>query len=182
VGRLGGGPIVYVTLGTIFNTESGDLFGRIVAGVRRLPVEVVVTVGRGLDPAELGAQPRNVHVEQYVPQSLLLPHCAAVVSHAGSGSVTGALEHGLPLVCIPMGADQPLNAARCTALGVGRALDAVALTPGDVFAATSAVLTEPGYRQAAARLQAEIAALPSVPYAVTLLERLAVERRPLLST
>lgn len=105
--RLRGRRTVHLTLGTIFNTESGDLFSRVLAGVRELPVEVVVTVGRGVDPAELGPQPNNVHVERYVAQASLLPHCAAVVSHGGSGSVTATLEHGLPLVCIPMGADQP---------------------------------------------------------------------------
>lgn len=166
------GRAVYVTLGTIFNTESGDLLARVLAGVRELPVPVVVTIGRARDPAELGPQPGNVQVTRYVPQPLLLPHCAAVVSHAGSGSVTGALAHGLPLVCIPLGADQPRNAARCTALGAGRALDAVTATPDDIRAATLAVLTEPPYRQAARRLQAELAALPSPGDAVTLLERL----------
>ena len=33
--------LVYVTPGTIFNQESGDLFERIVEGVRDLPVDVV---------------------------------------------------------------------------------------------------------------------------------------------
>lgn len=173
IARLLGRPTIYVTLGTIFNTESGDLFHRVLAGVRELPVEVVVTVGRGIDPAEVSPQPVHVHVERYVPQSLLLPHCAAVISHGGSGSVTGALAHGPPLVCIPLGADQPRNAERCTALGVGRTLGVVGLTPYDVRVATSAVLTEPGYRTAAARLQAEIAALPDPAAAVVLLERLA---------
>lgn len=181
VERLGGGPVVYVTLGTIFTTESGDLLSRVLAGVRELPVEVVVTVGRTRDPAELGPQPGTVHVEHYVDQSLLLPHCAAVVTHGGSGSVLGALAHGLPLVCLPMGADQPLNAARCTALAVGLALDVMTLTPHDARDATSAVLTDPGYRQAAGRLQAEIAALPPPSHAVALLERLATEQRPVLS-
>jgi UDP:flavonoid glycosyltransferase YjiC (YdhE family) len=171
--RLSGAPVVYVTLGTIFNTESGDLFDRVIAGVRGLPVDVVVTTGRAVDPASLGPQPANVHVEQYVAQSLLLPRSTAVISHAGSGSITGALEQGLPVVCIPMGADQPLNAARCSALGVGPTLDAMTLTPGDVAAAASAILTDPSYRAAAGRVQAEIAALPPASYAVGLLERLA---------
>jgi UDP:flavonoid glycosyltransferase YjiC (YdhE family) len=48
---------VYVTLGTIFNQESGDLFERIVEGVRDLRVNVVATVGRALDPQVLGPQP-----------------------------------------------------------------------------------------------------------------------------
>ena len=65
--------LVYVTLGTIFNQESGDLFERIVEGVRDLPIDVVATVGRGLDPEVLGPQPPNVHVERYIPQAQLLP-------------------------------------------------------------------------------------------------------------
>jgi UDP:flavonoid glycosyltransferase YjiC (YdhE family) len=170
--RTDGRPLVYVTLGTIFNTESGDLLARVVQGVRELPVEVVVTVGRSMDPAELGPQPQHVRVERYVPQSSLLPRCAAAVTHAGSGSVAGALQHGVPLVCIPIGADQPLNAARCTALGVGVALDAVALTPDEARAATSEVLTAPRYRAAAERLRAEVASQPPVEHAVALLERL----------
>ena len=116
-------PLVYFTLGTIFNLESGDLFERVLAGLSGLPVSVVVTVGREVDPKALGPQPGNVRVEQYVPQSLLLPRCDLVVSHAGSGSVVGALAHGLPMVLLPIGADQPLNAARCEALGVARVLD-----------------------------------------------------------
>src|SRR5262249_55443283 len=80
-------PLVYFTLGTIFNLESGDLFERVLAGLRELPADVIVTVGRELDPDVLGSQPSNVQIRQYVPQSVLLPHCDLCVSHGGSGSV-----------------------------------------------------------------------------------------------
>ena len=103
--------------------ESGDLFQRVLAGLRDLPIDLIVTVGRDLDPVDLGTQPANVHVERFMPQAALLPHCDLVVSHAGSGSVLGALAHGLPMVLLPIGADQPLNAARCQALGVADVLD-----------------------------------------------------------
>lgn len=179
--RSSDAPTVYVTLGTVFNMESGDLFSRVLAGLRDLPVDLVVTVGRDIDPEELGPQPDNVHVERYIPQSLILPHCDAVVSHGGSGSVMGALAHGVPLVCIPMGADQPHNAARCSELGVARVLDALTTTPEAVGIAVSTVLTEPAYRQAAERLRIETAALPGPAHALSLLERLAAEKRPLLT-
>ena len=172
-------PTVYFTLGTIFNLESGDLLERVLAGLRELPLNVIATVGRELDPAEFGPQPENIQIERYISQSLLLPHCAAVISHGGSGSVIGALAHGLPMVLLPMGADQPHNAARCAALGVARRLDAVEAAPETIRMAVTTVLAEPGYRQAAERLQAEIAALPEPPYAVKLLERLAAEQQPL---
>lgn len=169
-----GVPTVYVTLGTVFNTESGDLFSRVVEGVRALPVQVVVTVGRGIDPSELGPQPGHVHVARYLPQSLVLPHCDVVVSHGGSGSVAGALAHGVPMVCLPMGADQPDNAARCEDLGLGRVLDPVTATPATVRQAVAEVIAEPGPRQVAQRLRAQWTALPGPAHAVRLLEQLAL--------
>jgi UDP:flavonoid glycosyltransferase YjiC (YdhE family) len=104
-----------------------------------------------------------------------------VVSHGGSGSVLGALAHGRPMVVLPMGADQPLNAARITALGVGRSLDAIAATPDDVREAASSVLADASCRESAGRVADEIAALPSPDVAVGLLERLARERRPIVA-
>ncbi|HET6173674.1 MAG TPA: glycosyltransferase [Gaiellales bacterium] len=174
-------PMVYVTLGTVFNVESGDLFARILEGLRHLPANVVMTVGREIDPAEFGPQPPSVRVEQYVPQASLLPHCSAVVSHGGSGTVMGALAHGLPMVLIPLGADQPANAARCAELGIARVLDAVRATPEQVLEAVSVALLDPVCRRAAQQMRDEIAALPGPVHAVALLERLATERRPLLA-
>jgi UDP:flavonoid glycosyltransferase YjiC (YdhE family) len=168
-------PIVYFTLGTIFNLESGDLFERVLAGLSQLPVSVVVTVGRELDPHVLGPQPANVRVERYIPQSVLLPHCELVVSHAGSGSVVGALANGVPMVLLPIGADQPLNAARCQALHVARVLDPVRATAADVSKAATDVRSDPSYRRNAQRLQAEIEALPGPEHALRLIERLSAD-------
>jgi UDP:flavonoid glycosyltransferase YjiC (YdhE family) len=158
--RRGDVPLVYLTLGTVYNMESGDLFQRVLVGLRDLPIDLAVTVGRDLDPDELGPQPANVHIERFMPQAALLPRCDMVVSHAGSGSVLGALAHGLPMVLIPIGADQPLNAARCRALGVAEVLDAVGATPEMVRAAVVRVLADAGSRGAAMRIRDEIAALP----------------------
>ena len=169
-------PTVYFTLGTVFNVESGDLFVRVLAGLRDLPVNIVVTVGPHIDPTELGQQPANVLIERYISQQSILPHCSLVVSHGGSGSVSGALAHGLPSVLIPMGADQPLNAARCLQLGVARVLDPISATPDTVRAAASLVLADPRYRRAAERIRDEFAVLPGPAHALPLLERLAAQR------
>jgi MGT family glycosyltransferase len=149
----------------------------VLAGLRELPIELAVTVGRDIDPAEFGPQPANVHIERYVPQAILLPHCHLVVSHGGSGSVLGALAHGLPMVLLPLGADQPLNATRCETLGVARILDAVGATPLMVRETVSRVLDDPAYRRAAEGFRDEIGALPGPRHAVRLLEQLAAEPR-----
>ena len=159
-----------MTLGTVFNLESGDLFERVLAGLGGLSVSVVVTVGPGLEPSALGRVPANVRVERFVPQSALLRRCDAVVCHGGSGSVTGALAHGVPLVVLPMGADQPMNAARVEALGVGRTLDAIGSTPEDIRGAVRQVIDDPTFRRAAERVRDEVAALPGPEHAVNLIE------------
>jgi UDP:flavonoid glycosyltransferase YjiC (YdhE family) len=165
-------PNVYFTLGTVFNEESGDLFARVLTGLRELPINVVVTLGRNLDAEVVGRQPENVHVERYIPQSALLTSCDLMINHGGSGSVIGSLAHGVPLVVLPMGADQPLNAARCEQLGVGMVLDAVRAISRSVAEAVTTVLSDPNFRVAAQRIRDEIAALPGPEAVVPLLEGL----------
>ena len=118
-----------------------------------------------------------MHVERYVPQTVLLPHCDLVVNHGGSGSVIGALAHGLPLVVLPMGADQLPNAQRCEQLGVGVTLDAVRVTPRSIRDTTSALLRDAHAREAAERIRDEIASLPGPEAVVPMLERLVERNR-----
>ena len=165
-------PTVYVTLGTVFGVESGDLFARALAALRELPVRAIVTVGADVDPAELGAPPPNVRVERFVPQAEILPRCRLVVSHAGSGSVLGALAYGLPMLLLPMGADQPHNAARCEAIGVARVLDAVTAPPTAIAGAIADLLASEPHRRAAAQVCHEIATLADPGDAVARIEAL----------
>ena len=78
-----------------------------------------------------------------------------------------------------MGADQPANAKRCQALGLGISLDPVRVTPNAVREGAASVLADPAYRRAAQRLQRDIAAQPAPMTAVGLLERLAADRAAL---
>ena len=160
------GDAVYLTLGTVFNAESGDLLQRALAGVREVGLPVVVTTGRQIDPAELGPQPPHVRVQRWIPQAELLPWCRAVVCQGGSGIVTGALAHGLASVLLPVGADQPHTAARVAELGAGVVLDPLTSTPDMVAGAVRRVLDDPSFAAAAARLREEFLALPSAADAV----------------
>lgn len=170
-------PVVYFTLGTEFGMESGDLYERVLAGLRALPVNLLMTVGAQIDPAEFGPQPEHVRIARYVDQDEVLPYCDVVVSHGGSGSVMGALAHGVPTLLVPLGADQPMNAQRGAELGFALVLDAVAATPAEAGAAVTELLSVPAYRQAAGCLRAELAALPGPDHAATLLEQLITRAR-----
>ena len=152
-------PLVYVTFGTVFNTDV-SLIATVVEALRPLPLRLVVTVGPAGDPRLLGPQPADVHVARDIAQTGLLPHCAAVVSHAGSGTFLASLAEGLPHLCLPQAADQFANAAACVRAGAGLALQPGQVTVEDARAAVERLLAEPGFRQAAEGLAAEIASMP----------------------
>jgi UDP:flavonoid glycosyltransferase YjiC (YdhE family) len=174
-------PLIYVTLGSEAPKKTGvfpAVYQSILAGLHDVAGTVVVTIGRDRDPAALGPQPDHVHVERYIPQSLLLPHCDLVVTHGGHNTVLAALQFGLPMVVVPLFADQFANAARCAALEVGRMIVGSRMTPERVRDTVQAILHDHYYRQQALRLQAEMRALPSVDYGVHLLEQLVAEHVP----
>jgi UDP:flavonoid glycosyltransferase YjiC (YdhE family) len=172
-------PVVYLGLGTALNKP--EIFRAVIAALRDEALTLIVTVGRDQDPADYGPQPDNVQIERYIPLSLLLSRCDLVVNNAGSGTLVAALTHGLPVVLVPVTADQPENAARCAALRLGRVIPAPELTPELARVAVLDVLGDPSYRRNAERLRDEIATLPGPEYAVALLERLAVAKQPLLT-
>jgi len=150
-------PLVYITLGTTLPVKGFQLLLDALAG---LDVEVLLTTGRSHDPSTLDV-PDNARVEQFVPQSETLPRASLVVSHGGSGTLLGALAHGVPLVVTPHAADQFDNARAAAATGVARVVMPDELDEAAVREAVAAVRAELSYREAAERVADEIAAMPS---------------------
>jgi UDP:flavonoid glycosyltransferase YjiC (YdhE family) len=173
-------PTVYATLGTVNNRTPG-LAAAILTALRDEPSNLILTVGSDVDPADFGEQPSHVRVEQYVPQSVLLPHCDLIVCHGGFGTVLTALDAGLPLVIIPIAADQPDNAHRCADLGVAEVISPEQRTPGAIREAVRTVMRNPRYRRNAERLRDEMRVTPDLNHSVALLEQLAREKRPLVA-
>jgi hypothetical protein len=171
-------PTVYMTLGTVTNTDVA-VFRAVLDGLADAAVNVIVTVGRDNDPAALGEVPDNARVERYIPQSLLLPACSVIISHGGSGTTLAALAHGLPQLIIPQGADQFVNAERCEREGA-----ALRLLPGEATAAAvregvDVLLAGDGKRRSEARrLQAEVLSMPTAAQWVGQLRALAGRGRP----
>ena len=167
-----GRPLIYLTFGTVFNTTDGP-FRHALDGLAALHARVLVTVGPGGDPDAFGPQPDHVTVTRYVPQTVLLPRCALVVSHAGSGTFLAALDHGLPQLCLPQAADQFGNARQCAGAGAG-----VCLLPGEVTAhavrdAANRLLTDPAFSIRAGDLRGELRAMPHPTDLIPMIEGLA---------
>jgi UDP:flavonoid glycosyltransferase YjiC (YdhE family) len=173
--RLAGAPTVYVTLGTValFNATV-SLFAAALEGLRDEGMEVVAAVWENNDPAALGPQPPNVHVERAVPQSVVLPHVDVAVVHGGPGSTVAALAEGVPLLVVPPPApifDRVAGAV--VRAGVGRRLSPSDAGPDAFRREVRLLMEEPRYREAAARVRAEIDGMPTPAQVVPVLERLA---------
>jgi UDP:flavonoid glycosyltransferase YjiC (YdhE family) len=93
-----------------------------------------------------------------------------------------ALDIGLPMVVVPLIADQFFNANVAQSLRLGQVVQREQLTPAGDRAAVEEVLRNSIYRQNVEWLQAEMHTLPGQEYAVELVERVAAERRPLGSS
>ena len=100
-----------------------------------------------------------------------------MITHGGHGSVLRPIRAGVPVLCLPMGRDQPDNAARVEARGAGLTLSPDA-SPDDIREGLRRLLTENAFRAAALALGREIAAASDQADAVEELEMLA---RPALA-
>jgi len=154
-------PLVYVTLGTVAGslTEAAKVYRAALTAVDGLAVRVLMTLGRDGDAASFGTVPFNVHVESWVPQGDVLAQAAVVLCHGGSGTTFGALEVGVPVVVVPLFADQPANGRLIAQAGAGLVSGR---TADQMRQALLRVLSDDAYHQRAIALGQAMQAQPEL--------------------
>jgi UDP:flavonoid glycosyltransferase YjiC (YdhE family) len=174
-GTLGTRPRVVVTMGTLMPGRP-ETMTAILDGLEPLGVDIIATVGHDLDPAVLGRRRSSTRVVRYVPMSALVEDASLLVFHGGSGTMLAGLAAGVPMVVMPIAADQPENAERCLEAGVARVLPLDDRGPARVCEAAADVLSDPSFRSCATRIADQIAAMPEPAAVVPWLEELAAGR------
>jgi MGT family glycosyltransferase len=119
-------PLVLVTCSTLFQNDL-RLAATASEALAGEPFDVVITTA-DVDPAAI-PRAENVRIECFVPHGPLLERAACVVCHAGMGITQKALAHGVPVVAVPFGRDQPEVARRVETVHAGVRLPARKLTP-----------------------------------------------------
>lgn len=115
--RSSKGPLVVVGLSTSYMDQKA-LLQRLCDALAEMPVEALVTTGPAVPPESLTTGPNTTAVE-FIAHDRVLPSARLLVTHAGHGTVAAGLTYGVPMLCIPMGRDQPLVAARVAELQLG---------------------------------------------------------------
>lgn len=150
--RLGDRPVIYISLGTLFNNRL-DFYRTCIEAFADTKYQVVLSIGRQIQVEELGPIPENFLVSQYVPQLLVLARSALFIGHGGLNSVLEALWYGVPLLLFPPKAsDQPWVAECAEKAGVGKVYSKSRIAAAKLRSLAESVLANPAYAQKSKRI------------------------------
>ncbi|HTV00208.1 MAG TPA: nucleotide disphospho-sugar-binding domain-containing protein [Luteitalea sp.] len=179
--RLDGRPLVYGSLGTLQGSKR-EVFGTFVDACSDLNVQLVLSHGGALDASAVRPLESRAVVVSYAPQRAILARAAAGLTHAGLNTVLDALSAGVPLVAVPLAFEQPAIGARVAWTGTGRVVPFAKLSRHVLRTSLEAVLTQPSYRQAAARVQHAIADAGGAERAARVAVTACATGRPVLAS
>jgi MGT family glycosyltransferase len=168
--------LVLVSTGTLVADLSRAFYPRVLAALG--PLAGTVQAVLNASPDEIGPPPDNVVVAPRVPVLALMPMLDAVVCHGGLGTTSEALAHGVPVVVAPIRHDQPIIANQIVAAGAGIRVPFGRVSPQQLSAAINALLHEPSYRTAAARIRDSFSAAGGASAAALRLQALADPNAP----
>ncbi|XP_072797015.1 UDP-glucuronosyltransferase 2B31-like isoform X5 [Vicugna pacos] len=142
--------IVVFTLGSIVTNITEERANVIASALAQIPQKVLWRYD-GKKPDTLGP---NTRLYKWIPQNDLLGHpkTKAFITHGGTNGIYEAIYHGIPMVGIPLFADQPDNIAHLMAKGAAVRLDFNKMSTTDLLNALKQVINNPSYKQNAMRL------------------------------
>lgn len=166
------GKVLLISLGSAY-TNQPEFYRRCLEAYGDLAGwHVVLQIGKHTDPDELGDVPGNVEVHSWVPQLTILEQADAFVTHAGMGGSSEGLYAGVPMIAVPQGAEQFMNADRLVELGVARRIDTADATADALRTALTELVADPDVARRSARLRAEARAEGGTGRAAGLVEEM----------
>jgi MGT family glycosyltransferase len=144
-------PLVLVAPSTSQDPEQRMLRAAL-RGLAGAPVRVIATYNRRPPPVPVEVPP-NARLVDWLSYTRTMPRCAAVVCHAGHGTVVRALACGVPVVACPAAGDMAENAARVAWAGVGVSLPRRLISARGVRLAVERVLGEERFAARAGELR-----------------------------
>lgn len=120
-------PIIYISLGTIFNNNI-KFYKKCINAFRNENVTIYMSIGKSIDKKVFKNVSENIHIFNYAPQVEILNNASLFLTHGGMNSVNEAIKFGVPMVVFPMAADQPYVGARVQELEIGKCCSLKSLT------------------------------------------------------
>jgi MGT family glycosyltransferase len=150
------GPLLYVSLGTVFN-DRAPFFRTCLEAFAGTPWRLLLAVGARVDVDALGPLPPNAVVRRHVPQLDALARAQVFVTHGGMNSTMESVMAGVPMVVVPQQPEQGVTADRVTELELGVHLEPDDVTASSLAEAVARVAAEDRIRSAVATMRDEAA-------------------------
>ncbi|NP_001170804.2 UDP glucuronosyltransferase 2 family, polypeptide A4 precursor [Danio rerio] len=142
--------VVVFSLGSMIKNLTSERANTIAAALGQIPQKVVWRYS-GKTPETLAP---NTKIYDWIPQNDLLGHpkTKAFITHGGTNGLYEAIYHGVPMVGLPLFADQPDNLLHMKTKGAAVVLDINTLESKDLVDALKTVLNNPSYKESIMRL------------------------------
>ncbi len=111
---------------------------------------------------------------EFLPQTSVLPHVDAVITHGGNNTTTECMWFGKPMLALPIFWDQHDNAQRVHEAGYGLRLPTYSFEEEQLAGALDRVLSDEGIRARAAAAGERLRRRPGTEAAAELIERVAL--------
>jgi len=163
-----GRGIVYLSLGSLGSADV-PLMKELVAELADTPHRYIVSKGPQHAEYELAD---NMVGEEFLPQTSVLPHVDAVITHGGNNTTTECMWFGKPMVVLPIFWDQHDNAQRVDETGYGVRLRTYDRAGGELAAALDRMLSDEQLRARCAAAGERLRLQPGTERAADLIEAL----------
>ncbi|MDE6750933.1 MAG: glycosyl transferase [Lachnospiraceae bacterium] len=160
-------PLIYISMGTVIN-DRPDFYGKCIAALKDLNVDVIISCGNAIDREKLGTLPDNIKVYPYVDQLDVLSKADAFITHCGMNSVSESLYMAAPMVLYPQTGEQYAVARRVTEIGAGIMLNDD--SSEGIRAAIQEILNNKAYGAAAVTCSADFRVCPGTAGAAEFIE------------
>jgi MGT family glycosyltransferase len=161
--------LVYLSLGSLGSADVA-LMERLVAELADTPHSYVVSKGPQHAEYELA---ENMVGAEFLPQTSVLPHVDAVITHGGNNTTTECMWFGKPMLVLPIFWDQHDNAQRVDETGYGVRVPAYDFRDGELAAALDRVLADEPLRARCVEAGERLRERPGTEFAADLIGRVA---------
>ncbi|XP_046751365.1 uncharacterized protein LOC124414461 [Diprion similis] len=144
---------IYMSLGSNVKSVmlSMETRGEFLAAFSKLPYTVIWKFEDDILPG----QPDNVIITKWAPQQSILahPNIKAFIYQGGLQSTEETISHGVPVIGLPVFADQDTQVNKMVSLGVGTKLEILTVNRMELLKAIQSVVLDGSYKQRMLKLR-----------------------------